>query len=183
MKGKIIGIDPGLTATGIVLAYPKKRRLTIYRHSVIGAEGDNWYEKCDNVVFRMAQWIILNTNHLDPLYVMIEEPINMLQSRAWSAALQNRLLSLIVDKLTNLDHRTVRISIINPLTMKRIFTGSGKASKDQVMEVASGFYRFRNHHTKRIREAIADAIGIAYCCWIYNRAGEDIVETKGITRL
>ena len=183
MKGKIIGIDPGLTATGIVVAYPKKNDLGVYRHSVIGAEGNSWYEKCDNIAHRVQQWIIMNTNHLDVLYVMIEEPINMIQSRAWASAIQNRLLSLLVDRITNIPDRTIVISIIFPLTMKKKFTGSGKASKEDMIEVASKFYKFRKHHTQRIREAIADAIGVAYCCWVHFRSGEDTIETKGITSI
>lgn len=176
MKGKLIGIDPGFTATGLVLAYPKERGIKVIRHSVFGAEGENWYEKCDDIARRIREWILHNTEEYDLIYTMVEEPMNMLQSRAWSAALQNRLLSLIIDRVTGIGgdyNRTIKCSILHPMTMKKLFTGNGRAKKPQIIEVANSIYDLTKIKPVLKKETVADAIGITWCCWLYNRSGDE----------
>ncbi len=183
MLGKIIGIDPGLTATGIVLARPRNKGIEVVRTGVMGAEGENWYEKCDNLSLRIKNWIIQNTSQLDMIWVMVEEPTNMLQSRAWSAALQNRLLSMMVHNVTliGMEERTVRVSIIHPMTVKKLFTGKGNADKDDMIDAAKLIYQFKKKWNRKIQEATADAIAIAHCCWLYNRSGDE--DMKGIINI
>lgn len=137
----------------------------------MSAEGENWYQRCDDIACRAFEWINNNTETHAPLYIMIEEPINYHANRAWSAAIQNRLLAKLVGELTKLrfDNKATVIQTIKPTVVKKLFTGKGNAKKPQIIIRAKDFYRFKSHWTKSITETVADTIAIAYSCLLVLR--------------
>ena len=180
-KHRIIGIDPGLTKTGVALGRAKGGKLVILKHLIIGAEGKDWYEKCNDIAVRVTEWITDNTSTYDVLHIMIEEPINMMQQRAWSAAIQNRLFSCLIRLLKGIDGRTILITTIIPISMKKMFTGYGRAAKDDIVDRASKIYRFKGNYSKANSEALGDAIAICWCSWKYTKSG--VLKVKGVNVL
>ena len=184
---RIIGIDPGLTYCGIVLARARgkisEKAPEYYRHATMVAEGETWLQKCDNLVYRIFNWIINNTNEHDELHIIVEEPVNMMMQRAWSAAIQNRLFGLMLPKFTELNQhlRPTTIYSVYPTSVKKLFTGNGRAKKPQIVNKAKKVYTFKKHYSKALTECLADAIAITYCGW--RVCYPDSVMPNGITIL
>lgn len=182
-RHRIIGIDPGFTRTGVVLGRAKEGKLIVLKHFLIAAEGKTWYEKCDFIAEGVSAWILQNTSTYDILHIMVEEPINMMQARAWSAGIQNRLFGRLISclKELNAEDRTVLISTIFPKTMKKMYTGYGNASKNDIVDRAAKMYNFRENYSVLNRETLGDAIGICWCSWKFARSG--LQSMTGVNRL
>ena len=160
-----------------------KDRPDFFKRAVFTAEGDTWLNRCDDIVNRIFQWILVNTDETDELHIIVEEPVNMVMQRAWSAAIQNRLFGLLLPKLLLLNQhmRPTTIYSIFPTSVKKIFTGSGKAKKEQMIKKAGMYIKFRKDYPKAIKECIADSVAIAYCGWKVCSPGTPLL--NGITLL
>lgn len=177
---RVIGIDPGLTRTGVAIGKSRKGKLIVLKHLVIGAEGKTWFDRCDNIAERVKNWILVNTNDYDVLHIMVEDVYGQgIRARAWPSAIQNRLLGCIVGKLKSLsnERRVVFVCSIVATTVKKMFTGYGRAEKEDIIDQAKKYYRFKNNYSKANRECLGDAIAITWCGWKFFRAGVDM---KGI---
>lgn len=160
------GIDPGSNVAGIALAECTPRKIKFTRHYLSINRNGNWIERTMHVVENFIRWI---DNDIDRAYVndkyllAIEEPMIPRFDRIGAASIQNRFIGVLLGKLYPFK---CSIYFINPRSMKKIFTGNGMASKNEVIDRAVRYY-IHNHKTKPGQECIADSIGIAYSCWAY----------------
>ena len=187
MEIRLVGIDPGITRTGIALGkLNDERKLSVIRHSVFGAEGENWLEKCDDIASRTKTWILNNTNKHTYIQVFIEEPIQF-SGKSWgapTAAIQNRLFHAVIAAISDIsmEHRPTHVGTVIPTTMKKLFANNGHADKALIIRKAERFYKFKDHWTKLNKETIADAIGILYCAYLFHK-NPDPNDFKGVLSL
>jgi len=138
-------------------------------------KSDNWFIRGQLISKQIRSWMITH----EALDVAIEEPIYSWGRRNPKGfAKQNILMGLILGTLSN----DSKIWLVNPKSMKLYFTRDGNADKEAIIARASRHYNLSATHIKRKpnREAIADAIGIAYVCYRYRLNKGNV---KGVTLL
>lgn len=165
----MFGIDPGSNVAGIAFTECTPKSFKVIKHYLTINRDGNWIERTMHVVENFIRCINNDLEQYSPdktkynEVIAIEEPMIPRFDRIGAASIQNRFIGVLLGKLYPFKSS---IYLINPRSMKKIFTGSGGASKDDVINKALRYYN-HSHRTKPGKECIADAIGIAYSCWAH----------------
>ena len=177
---KILAIDPSLSLTGAALIKVRGNKLEILDTDFVSRDEIDWYDQCQKIVKQLEE--VYKGVAFDTL--AIEEPIfswgrrnpqGFFKQSVLVGMLLNSALITIPDFSSTAELKN--IALINPKTMKLVFTKDGKAKKDAIIEKARHWYSFPE--TRKVqREAIADAIGIGYTFWRFAQRPQNF---KGVT--
>ncbi len=148
---KIIGIDPGLSATGVGIVRGKGSRIEGYSFGSINTSKNNSLpHRLDHIYSKLLQ--ILKNENPDS---MVVEDVFSLQKYPKSGITLGQVSGVVLLA----GHRTGVSSVEVPVReAKQVLTGNGNASKNQLEESV----RHRLKHTTPIRPFHAsDALGLA----------------------
>jgi Holliday junction resolvasome RuvABC endonuclease subunit len=161
-KRTVLGIDPGLGETGLVLFECDGEDSEVLEIATYSAskKGDI-IERTDNLAGAientLCRWC--RRHDIGDLLIGIEIPI--IRGHAGKSNLdvyrkQVQLLYLLETLLLDLPVDNVRIVEVNPTESKKVLTGRGDADKSEMVD-ASPFYGVLLTHTRGTAEALADA--------------------------
>lgn len=174
-----VGIDPGLTETGMVLLDPAgkyKAGATFRAARVSGSDLERVVNLGTSVIGMLAAWTV--AYGIKRVLIGIEYPIvssgNVVSYRKQVALLHEIERSLWQQSLTSFkvygeDTTLVRIAEINPTISKKGLTGDPLADKASM--IAHGPFRDREEIPRPTREALADA-------YAHAQAALDIAEVE-----
>lgn len=163
-----IGIDPGVTDTGVVLKANNFEANSIpLAYGVFNSKGAK-YAKHFNITSRVdclareiSEWVAAEVGARVPDGVntlSIESPIYNANARGFQ--IQWRLYQQIVSNLSDMGCADILVEL-NPGTIKKNHTGDGKASKIDM--ICAGFFNEGDHGNQEEQEALADAEAICDC--------------------
>lgn len=176
-----IGIDPGLTETGIVLLAPEGHYMSGITFTAPPGPPDlqRIVNLADTIVATVKSFVF--DHHIRELLVAIETPILRGGNPTFNVDTYRKQINLLHEIETGLwrwhneaAEAKVRIAEVNPTASKRVVTGSGAATKDE-MVAASPFDR-RDDVRRPTREALADA-------WAHCLAARQVVGVGRIVEL
>ena len=104
----------------------------------------------------MAAWTARGTPQEGELYALETNHVTGGRS-AQSALKQRELIGVLAANAWHYGSDIIRIA---PLSAKKALTGSGKASKERMVEAMSKYHGAPEGLSKAKREAVADALGI-----------------------
>lgn len=180
-----IGCDPGLTETGMVLLSPEGHYLSgvTFRAAKEGQDLERIVNLADSIVGVVKSWV--HEHSIKEVLIGVEYPILRGGTPSYNVEAYRKQVNLLHEIETALwrwnstwppfsqPHTTpavqVRVTEINPTASKRAATGSGSATKDDMI-LASPFER-RDEIKRPTREALADAWAHAVAARLY--AGAD----------
>lgn len=135
----------------------------------------DWYARCEDITRTMCEWITVYHNLYGKSEIIIEEPVQPYNRNLFQAqAIQNRFLGMMLARLP----KDCRIYLANPTSVKKCFAGNGRADKDDIVKECATLYK-HSHRTQAGKEAIADAVGMAFTLWQYKLKNID----KGVVLL
>lgn len=159
-----IGLDPGLTETGLVLLNPEGHYVTgvTFRAAKEGADLERIGNLADAIVGAIRTWFFDYQIH--GALVAIETPILRGGGPGYNVVTYRKQVSLLHEIERQLwawamRSERIRIAEINPMASKRAATGSGAATKDDM--VAASPFSGRDDIPRPSREALSDAWGHA----------------------
>ena len=165
-----VGVDPGLTETGMVLLDPERKYragATFTAPRMSGTDLERIVNLGTSVTGMLAAWSV--QYGIRRVLIGIEYPIvapsgNVVTYRKQVSLLHEIQRSLWQQAQSSAqvygeDATLVRIAEINPMVSKRLLTGDGKASKGEM--IAKGPFGGREEIPLLTREALADAYGHA----------------------
>lgn len=158
------------------MAYATQMNIEFKGHYLANNREGNWLERTFSIVHSIEKWVRDHSDNRYNMVLAIEEPMIPRFDRVGAASIQNRFLGILLAKMFPFKHH---VYLVNPRSVKKVFTGDGNAKKDMLIERALDLYE-HSHRTKPGKECIADSIAIAYTCWKY------LVYpnlTKGVTRV
>ena len=148
---KIIGIDPGLSATGVGIVRGKGSRIKGYSFGSINTSKNNSLShRLDHIYSKLLQTL----KNEDPDFMVVED-VFFLEKYPKSGITLGRVSGVVLLA----GHRAGVPSVEVPVReAKQVLTGNGNASKNQLEETV----RHRLKHTTPIRPFHAsDALGLA----------------------
>lgn len=162
----VVGIDPGLTETGMVLLDPAgvyKAGATFRASRVSGSDLERVVNLGSSVVGMLAAWSV--QYGIQRVLIGIEYPVvahagNITSYRKQVSLLHEIERSLWQQSLSSIkvygdDSTLVRIAEINPTISKKGLTGDPMADKASMIE--HGPFKGRDDISRPTREALADA--------------------------
>ncbi len=158
----VIGIDPGLAATGVGIVRGNRMRVTGYSFgSIHTSKSNSLPERLDKIFSKLIQ--LLKDENAD---VMVVEDVFSLGKYPKSGITLGKVTGIV---LLAACHAGVRCVEIPVREAKQVLTGNGNADKAQLEEAV----RDRLKHKTRIRPYHAsDAIGLALI-GLYRFAGSN----------
>ena len=154
-KGKeirIIGVDPGLGATGFGLIAMGRDGAILYRGSgVIRSPSTfSFPQRIQNIYRRLAEEIKNYTPHL----MAVEQPFFAKNVKSAMLLGQARGLAILAAAEAG-----VEVHEYSPLEVKQAVVGYGRAAKEQVQAMISSFFNI----PKNLKADAADALAVAIC--------------------
>lgn len=174
-------MDPGLVQTGIVLIKGSERFEVEKYYAPRSPREGSWWERTHDLKIMIHNWILENVNEKHcPFDLAIEEPfVPFDRGRIGAFGLQNRFLGTLYTFLRfNFQESLDRVYLVNPRSVKMHLTGKGNADKDKMVRCARRYTRLPIK--QKPKEAIADAVGVAYAAWEHRRQGIKGVQEYGI---
>jgi crossover junction endodeoxyribonuclease RuvC len=160
----IIGIDPGLTMTGVAV-YDTRTQSFIDVYAVGGPTGMKVEGKCEYIRGHVLAYVDQYV-HKGAIFAIEENHATHGHSMQ-SAFKQRELIGVMAERALGLGMEVVRVA---PTSAKKALTGSGKADKRDMSMAAMELLDISDL-TKKSREAVADAMGIALAAEVHN--GQD----------
>lgn len=157
-----IGVDPGFKETGLVLRRGNKevKAWSTFQCRPNGSAYMRTTALAFAVTDRMMDWVRdYKITHLD---VSIETPIYNSNPRSFE--LQWRLVQDIEANIVLLDVQELWLTEVGPTTSKRLATGKGKATKDEMVESAPEVM-YREKMLPHTAETLADAWAHSLAAW------------------
>jgi Holliday junction resolvasome RuvABC endonuclease subunit len=156
-----IGVDPGFRETGLVL----RRGEEVVAWSTFQCKPNgSAYLRTTALAFavvdRMMDWV--RDYEIARLDVAVETPIY--NSNPKSFELQWRLVQDIEANMVLLNVGDLWLTEVGPTTSKHLATGNGKATKDEMVEVAPEVM-YREAMTLHTAETLADAWAHSLATW------------------
>lgn len=152
----VVGVDPSLTATGVVVC----DELGVRRQTCIKTDASLCLEHRMSHVLSMAIGLMCGMPDWEANTSLCCIENNHVTSgrSAQSALIQRELIGVLATDLWKWGMRIVRVA---PTSGKKALTGSGKATKDDMVEAACRYPGFKREKAKYVNEACADALGAA----------------------
>jgi crossover junction endodeoxyribonuclease RuvC len=148
---KIIGIDPGLSATGVGIVRGNGRKVTGYSFGSINtSKNKSLPNRLDHIFSKLLQ--ILNDERPD---LMVVEDVFSLSKYPKSGISLGQVTGVVMLAGSKADVRLIEVPVREA---KQVLTGNGNASKMQLEEAV----RHRLKHQSPIRPYhSSDAVGLA----------------------
>ncbi|MFC1687990.1 crossover junction endodeoxyribonuclease RuvC [Patescibacteria group bacterium] len=155
----VLGIDPGLAATGFGVIQKKNTAITCTTYGVITTKaGDPVPKRLETIFLKISK--ILRTYHPD--IVAIEQLFFAKNVKTAFAVGQARGVIFLA-----LAPHTIQLAEYSPLQIKQTVVGYGKADKRQVQKMVRLHLGMRETPSP---DDAADALA-AGLCWIYHEGG------------
>lgn len=120
----ILGIDPGLRKTGIVLIKNYKNDLILEKNYIINNKASYKFNKCLVEIYKYINNFLLE-NTID--YISLENTIYVQNMKTLKILAAVRGIIILVSSIHNKE-----VFEYEPLKIKKIVVGNGKASKEEV---------------------------------------------------
>lgn len=162
-----VGIDPGLTETGMILLDPSQQYqagATFTASRISGSDLERIVNLGASVTSMLAAWTVqhgIRRVLIGMEYPFMNSGFNNVQTYRKQISLLHEIESALwrqsrdSRKVYGDDATLVRIAEINPTVSKRLLTGDGKADKSDM--IAAGPFEGRADIPRFTREALADA--------------------------
>jgi len=151
----VIGVDPSLNCTGVVIV----DRFGVVAQTTISSDSSRTVEDRVHQIDICLTAHLINTKVEAWNSIMCVEMNHVTAGRSAQSALHQReLIGVICHGYGKIGTHVVRVA---PTTAKKALTGSGKATKEMMVEQALLYPGFRDMGAIYKNQATADALGVA----------------------
>lgn len=160
----ILAIDPSLSATGLCRATWWPGTLYIDELACIETGVEVLHDRIHSILHEIQMFCPY------PDYIVIEDAVR--GANVKSLVMQSELIGAIIE--SQIHHKIVlpEITRVHPMTVKKHFTGNGRAGKEDMVQEAERFLDIKlEDQTKVVAEAMSDALAI--CCYLTTKAKEN----------